>query len=138
RLVASFYRHRRIAFDKKLFAEVLDHQQSGFAVGSENSRRGKAAAAQGMGHRDERRDAFRKMRDRAVRLSVAHSRAIRPLGRIHENVCGAIAGQPLIAARGGIALDAPARRAAVAGSVEESTHCNDSFDTESEAAEACD
>ena len=36
RLVTSFDQCRRITFDKKLLAEVLNHQQSGFAVGSED------------------------------------------------------------------------------------------------------
>ena len=78
------------------------------------------------------------MRDRAVRLAIAHGGPSGRLRRIHEDVRCAVARQPLIAARGGIALDTPARRAAVAGPIEESTHCSDSFDTGSEAAKAGD
>ena len=137
-LVAHFDRYWRIAFDKKLLAEVLDHQQSGFAVGGKDCRRGKAAAAQGMGHRDEGSDVFRKMRDRAVRLAIAHGRAIRALRGIHENIGGAVAGQSLIAARGGVALNTPARCATVTGPIKESTHRSDSFGTRGEATETGD
>src|SRR4029078_10389647 len=130
RLVAGFDRCGRIALNKKLLAEVLDYEQSGCAVGRKDSRRGKTAAAQGVGHRDEGRDVFRKMRDGAVRLAVAHGRAIRPFGRGHENVSCSLAGQPLIAARGGITLNTSARRSAVTRSIEESTHCGYAFDTD--------
>src|SRR5262245_4778804 len=91
-----------------------------------------------MGHCDEWRDVLREMRDCTVRLAIAHRRTIRSFGRIHKNIGGAVAGQPLITARRGIALDTPARRAAVACSIEKSTHCNDSFYTRGEPAEAGD
>ena len=119
RLVARFDRRRRLPGGNRFVAEILDDQQAGVAVGVENRRRGKSALAQAERHGDERRHVFGEMRDRAVGLAVAHRRSVRPLRRIHQDVARAIEREPLIGARRGIALDAPAVGGANPARVEE-------------------
>ena len=108
RFVASYIRCRRVAAHDHLVTKIFDDQQAGIAIGREDRRRRKAAAAQCVRHRDERRHAFRQMCDRAVRLAIAHGRSIGPLWRIHQDIGRAVAGEPLVAARRGVALDAAA------------------------------
>src|SRR5665811_206659 len=102
--VARLDRSRRIASHHQFIAEILDHQQSGRAVGGKDSRRGKLARAQRLRHGDERRHVFGEMRDRAIGLAVVHRRSVRPLRRIHQDIARAIESEPLVSARGGVAL----------------------------------
>ena len=104
--VARFDRRRRFAIDDQLVAEIFEHDQAVAAVGGENFRRREVALVQSAGDGDEGRDAFGQMRDLAVRLAIAHRRAVRPLGRVHQDVTRAVAHQPLVGARRRVALDA--------------------------------
>src|SRR5450759_4763827 len=55
------------------------------------------------------------MRDRAIGLAVVHRRSVRPLRRIHQDIARAIESEPLVSARGGVALDVLPPRLARSG-----------------------
>ena len=79
-------------------------------VGLEDLRRREAELAQPVGHGDERFDVLGEMHDGAVRLAVAHRRAVRPARRVHQDGALVAEPQPLVGAGRGVALDARCAR----------------------------
>src|SRR5262249_1793330 len=117
--VARLDRRRRITVNNELVAEVLDHEQPRSAITGKDGRRREAKSAQGLRHRNKRRHALCQMRNRTVGFTVAYRRSVRSLWRIHQDVSCAFAGEPLVTAGGGVALDAAALCLAKARAVEE-------------------
>ena len=132
--IARLDRRGRIARHEQLGAEILQHDEALIEIGGVDFRRGKSAFAQTFGQGDERFHVFRKMRDGAVGLAVAHGRAVGPRRRIHQDRGSPVQGEPLVGARGGIALHALALRIRKAGLFEKAAQRREAFDARCEAA----
>ena len=132
--VARFDRRRRLASHHQFVAEILDHCEACGAVGGKDRRRREAARAQAERHCDKWRHAFGQMRDCAIGLAIAHGRSIRSLRRIHQDISCEVAGEPLVAARRGIALDAAAFGLAESGAVQELADRQDALGARGKAA----
>jgi hypothetical protein len=78
------------------------------------------------------------MRDGAVGLAVAHRRAVRPFRRVHQDGALVAEPQPFVAARGGVALDAPPLGRGVCGGIEKAADVRHALGAGDECAIACD
>ena len=76
RFVALPHRRGRVTGHHRLVAEVLDDQQPLVEIGMMDARRREAVFVQTVRHRHIGNDAFSKVRNCAVGLSVTHRRSI--------------------------------------------------------------
>ena len=113
-LVALLDRRRRIAAHHALLAEILEDQESVIQISVMDDRCRESVLPQAVRHRHERHDTVGKMRDRAVGLAAAHRGAVSPARHVHQDHVLVAEGEPLVRARGGIALHPHAERVAIA------------------------
>ncbi len=137
-LIALLDRRRRIAGHHGFGAEILDDEQAVGELGLVDLRSGEAALMQAICHSDKRNDVLGEMGDDAVGLAVAHRRTVRPARRVHQDGALLAKLKPLVAARRGVALQAPSFRLPVAAGVEETAHGRDSLGPRPERAVAGD